>query len=112
MQQDEVKFVGVTDLNKDEQDTIKMLSTEYFEKIKRSVNELVSMTVLVKTHHTEGKRKKYSIHMKAAIPERTFTSTKASDWDVARTMHIAGKECLAQIEHALHVSDKGKAIKR
>ena len=106
MKQDEIKFVGLHDVEDPLlQETVHKLAAEYFGKIKRSLDDLVSMNVHVKVHG-EGKRKKYSIHMKVLSPAGSFISNKAHDWDIARTMHRAGTECLAQIQHTLHTDDQ------
>lgn len=106
MKSDSIRFVGVHDLNSISQKSIHKLALEYLTKFKRAVNTLVEVVVHVKLYHQEGKRKKYSIHVKVSSPSHTFTSTKASDWDLSRTMHKACKDCLSQIEHRLKTSEQ------
>src|SRR3989338_190524 len=109
MKTDEIKFVGMDLLNDVEKETINKLSTEYFDRIKRALNNLTEMIVITKIYGDTGKpdkRKKYDIHIKASSPNHIFTSTRAADWDIARTMHKACNECLAQIEHKLHTHDQ------
>ena len=106
MQYDEIKYVGLHDLNPLEQESVHKIAIEYFPKMKREVDNLVSMKVTIKTHHIGGKRKKYSIHVQMSSPGHTFTSTRAVDWDISRTMHKSCTECLAQIIHRIHPVDR------
>ena len=99
---DEIKYVGLNDLNQIEQDSVHKLASEYFPKMKRGTSDLVSMKVHIKTHNEQGTRKTHSIHVQITTPNHKFTSTKAVDWDISRTMHKACKDCEAQIKHRLH----------
>lgn len=107
-----IQFIGVADLDEAEQEIVKRLSTEYYEKIKIALHNLTSMAVHVKTQKDdadEGKeksRKKFSIKVRAIAPTHVFESAHASDWDLARTLHKAFKNIEHEIEHKLKVSDQ------
>ena len=95
------KSVKLTD---QETENIHELATQYYEKIKRMIKNQIKLIINIKTYHTQGKRKKYSINtqIKSAI---NFESD-ASEWDLTKTMHEAMKKIISEIEHQLHVSDK------
>ncbi len=101
-----IQFKGLEELSPRGIARIKELSYHYQEKIERALNNQTSLTVHVKRYNKEGTRAKYSIHAKAAAATRIFNSTKAHDWDLARTLHKAFKDLENQIEHKLHTSDQ------
>ncbi|MBW3023349.1 hypothetical protein KY308_04560 [Candidatus Woesearchaeota archaeon] len=102
---DIVQYKGVSKLDSKEKLILDKLAPEYYEKMKGYfLKNLVHMEVLVKTYNEEGKRKKYSVNVKAVAPTRkTFISNKASDWDFARTLHKAFKDVETQIKKSLKV---------
>lgn len=99
MKEEIIQFIGVKDLKPEEQEMVKILSAEYYGKIKRSLKNLTSMAIHIKTHHNEGTKKKFSIHVRVIAPTRMIESDKASDWDLARTLHKAFKNIEREIEH-------------
>ena len=76
----DIQFVGVSDLDAMEQDTVQVLSREYYDKIKRQLQNIVNISVHVKRYELEGKRNKYSIHVKVAAPTQIFAADKAHSW--------------------------------
>ena len=106
MDKEVIQFVGVSDLPPEEQDVVNKLSTEYFDKIKRSVKNITSLMVHVKLYDAEGARKKYSVHAKAISPAGTFTSEHAADWDLARAVHKSFKNLENEVKHRLHADDQ------
>jgi len=106
-----IQFIGVSELNEEEQEIVKRLSEEYYEKIRVSLHNLTSLAVHVKTQKDDAeegkeKQKKFSIKVRAIAPTHVFESTHASDWDLARTLHKAFKNIEHEIEHKLKVSDQ------
>lgn len=97
-----IQFVGVAELQPVEQAAVNKLSTEYYEKFKRSINNMASLKVHVKTHDVEGKKKKYSIHTTLIGPGIHFNSDKAADWDLNRALHMSFHDIEQQIVHSLH----------
>ncbi|MBN2112135.1 hypothetical protein JW707_03485 [Candidatus Woesearchaeota archaeon] len=106
MKEEVIQFIGVKDLSDEEQATVNMLSTEYYGKIKRSLKNLTSLAVQVKTYQKEGAKKKYSVNVRVIAPTHIIEADKASDWDLARTMHKAFKNIEHEIEHKLKVSSQ------
>ena len=101
-----IQFIGVNELSEAEQNVVNNLSAEYYEKIKRSLKNLTSMAVHVKTHNDEGGQKRYELHIRAMSPSHVFESKKDSDWDLARALHKSFKNIEREIEHKLKVSDQ------
>jgi len=97
-----IQFVGVSDLKVDEQQTVQTLSEEYYDKIKRQLNNVTNMTVHVKCYDTTGARKKYSINVKVAAPTIIFSSDRADDWELPRALHEGFQSIQNQITHKLH----------
>jgi len=97
-----IQFVGVSELSPEDQATVKSISTDEFEKIKRELHNITNMTVHVKCYEKEGDRKKYSMHVKVVAPTKVFDSSKADDWDLAKAMHMACESILHQIQHKFH----------
>ncbi len=95
---EQIQYVGVHDLDAEKKKVLDKLSTEYHAKIKRSLKNITSLIIHVKVHEKGGKAVKFSVHMKAVAPTTIITSTKASDWDFARTLHKAFKDLENQIE--------------
>lgn len=101
---DNIEYVGVNELKDGEKADLEKLSAEYYGKIKRRIKNTTSLKIHIKDHGKGGKSK-FSIHVHVSAPTRFFEAT-ASDWDFARTLHIAFNEVEKQIEHAFHDDTK------
>lgn len=106
-EQEIIQFVGLKDLSAEEQNTVQNITSEAFGKLKRKTKNLTSLVIHIKAHDkttskgtekTKGK-KKYSVHIKVAVPSKIFTSTKAVDWDLNRVIHQAFENVQGQIIH-------------
>lgn len=106
MQAEVIQFIGVDELNDEEKATCNDLANEYYDKIKEALKNVTSLVVHVKIYSGKGKEnkhaKKYSICARAVAPTVIFDSTKAADWDLARTLHKAFKDLEHQIHHKFH----------
>jgi hypothetical protein len=102
-----IQFVGVHDLEPSEQDSVQLLTTEYFEKIKRELHNLTNLVVHVQTEGVkkgrdkEDKRKRYSLHVRSVSPGFVFESSKNDDYELPRALHKSFEEILSQIQHRL-----------
>lgn len=96
-----IQFIGVKELDNVQQTIVNKLSTEYYDKIQRELKNLTSIVVHVKAYEKEGKKSKFSIHLRAIAPTKIFESTKAADWDLARALHKAFKDLERQILHTI-----------
>ncbi len=106
MHEDIIEFVGLKDLDDSEKEVLNTLSTEYYQKLKTALNNVTSLVVHIKKYKKEGTRHKYSIHIRLIAPTRAFESTKAVDWDFARTLHKSFKNLENQIKHKLHSDEQ------
>jgi len=97
-----IQFIGLKELSLEEQDTIKSLSSEYFDKVKRLVNDLTNVVVHAKFHQKEGAKKKYALKVKLVIPGNIFESNNQDDWDLPTALHMSFVSILHQINHKLH----------
>jgi ribosome-associated translation inhibitor RaiA len=98
----DIQFTGVSALDAMEQDTVQVLSREYYAKIKRQIQNVTNISVHVKCYELEGKRKKYSIHVKVAAPMQIFAADKAHSWELPVAIHEAFQDIQNQITHRLH----------
>lgn len=101
-----IQFIGVHDLDTSEQLEVNKLATEYYEKLKRQIKNILGLKVHIKTHENEGNRKKFSIHLQTRSPTFTFESTKAADFELAKALHKAFQDLEHQIQHQKHSDDQ------
>ena len=94
-----LQFVGVSKLSIEDQDIVQRLSTEYYEKIKRAIKNITSITVHCKCHDKEGNRKKYSFHIHCVCPSKSFESNKHHDFELSKACHKAFKALLKEVQH-------------
>ncbi len=100
---EQIQFVGVSKLEPEEQMLISKLSTENYQKIKRMLKNVTNMTVHVKCYDKEGSKKKFSLHVRVAIPTmKVIESCKSHDFDLARALHKAFNDIRTQISHRFH----------
>lgn len=97
-----IQFIGVDELENEDKEMVNTLANEYYDKYKTFLQNQVNLIVHVKCHDKEGNRKKYSIHARIISPTVTFESDKATDWDLARTLHKTFKNLENEIRHRLH----------
>jgi hypothetical protein len=102
---EKIQYTGLDNIDDGERRTLDKLSAEYYEKIQRSLQNVTSLQIHIKTYKKQGKVK-YSIHAKAVAPTKIFVSTKAHDWHFPTTLHKAFKDLEMQIQHRLHTDDQ------
>ncbi len=96
-----IQFTGVNGLNQEQKRLLSKISTEYYQKIKQQLHNETNITVHIKAYNKTGSRCKYSIHIKAIAPTKTFVSTKAVNWDFSTTLHKAFKDLEMAIKKGL-----------
>ena len=77
------------------------LCSFYAKKIDYLLNNSNKIIVNLKEYGTAGKadkQHKFSIHILVDYPGRIITSTKASDWDLSRTIHKAFNDIETQVK--------------
>ncbi len=97
-----IQFTGLNELTAEDQARVKDLAAEYYNKIKRALKNVTSLAIHIKPYRKAGKKKKFSVHIKAIAPTVVLTSTKAVDWDIARVMHKAFQDIEQEIHHRFH----------
>ena len=103
-----IQFVGVEELEHESKELINKLANEYYNKIKRSLDNMTSIKVHVKAYNKAGKEdkaRKWSIQVQVFAPTQRF-ETSAQDWDIERTLHKAFKAMEKEIQHRLHTDDQ------
>lgn len=95
-----IQFIGLKDLEPEEQANVSRLATQYYEKIDRFANNLQGMTVHIKTYEKEGTKKKFSIHIRLKVPSKaTIECDKTHDFDLVRALHKAFNDIIEQTKH-------------
>ena len=102
-----IQIVGLEQLEKSEKDDIKRLVNEHFTKIQRHLKNIEGIVLNIKEYNKEGKRKKFSLHLRAIAPIHIFEAD-AVDWDLRRTVHKVFEKLENELEHHFHGSDQHK----
>jgi len=98
---EQIKIVGIKELDDKEVKTVNRLAKEYYGKIQRAIKNITSLVIHVKTYNITGKRKKYAITVKVMAPTKSFDS-KAAEWKLAKALHMAFNKIERMIEHRFH----------
>ncbi len=98
---EQIKIIGIKELNNNEAETVNRLAKEYYGKIQRAIKNITSLAIHVKTYNITGKRKQYEINVKVIAPTKTFDS-KAAEWDLAKALHKVFGKVERMIEHRFH----------
>ena len=102
-----LQFVGLKDLDADEQEIVNRLSTEYFEKVKRAAKNIINIKVHIKCYKKEGAKKKYSVHIHVKIPTQAIIeSCKSHDFELQKTIHAAFQDVQTQLKKKLRTDDQ------
>ena len=96
-----IKIIGMKNLNEDELEVVKGLANEYYEKIQRIIKNIDSVIIHIKTFDTTGERKRYEIKLKVIAPTKSFDA-QSSEWDLAKAVHVVFNEMQKIIEHRFH----------
>ncbi len=91
-----IYYTGLKKLSKLSQARVKEIIER--EHTKFSYKAKGNLRVNIKEYTKGGKRKKYSVHIKAEGPFK-ITGTEASDWDLRRATHKAVRNIQRAIEH-------------
>jgi len=98
---EQIKIIGIKDLDDSEVGTVNRLAREYYGKIQRAIKNVTSVVMHIKTYNVTGKRKQYEIKVKVMAPTKSFDS-KAAEWDLAKALHLAFNKIERMIEHRFH----------
>lgn len=96
---DEIKFIGLDELEDVDQAMVRTLADEYYGKIQRELKNDTSLVVHIKAHVKGGHRNRYEITVRAEAPTRMF-ETHCEEWDLAKGLHKTFKDIEREIQHA------------
>ena len=99
----DILFNGIDALNEEERRIADKVSKHHYPKIQRGIKNITSLVVHIKTHkdgkETAGQQKMFSVHIHVNAPTKSIKSSKAHDWDLARSLHKAFNDVQRQISH-------------
>ena len=98
---EQIKIIGIKELNEEEIDIVNKLAKEYYSKVQRAIKNITSIVIHVKIYNVTGKRKQYEVNVKVVAPTKSFDS-KAVEWDLAKALHMALGKVERMIEHRFH----------
>lgn len=99
---DQIQYVGLQDLEEVDQEMVKKLCAEYYDKVKRMLKNEVDVKVHIKSQANEGHRHRYEVSISANAPTMKFDASKHSQqaqWDLASVIHEGFKSLMKEIEH-------------
>jgi len=96
-----IQFKGLKALDARRKRIVEDICAKNLPKVRRSMKNMTDLIVHVKSHEKDGARAKFSIHLKAVAPTRLFTSSKATDWAIARATNKAFVDVLSRIKKGL-----------
>ena len=99
-----IQFVGVKELSPEEQDAVNTLTTEYYEKVKREVQNVTDFVVHIKTEGgsgEQGRKKRFTVMTRAVFPGFVIEAKDSDDYELPKALHTVFSEVLSQIRHRL-----------
>jgi ribosome-associated translation inhibitor RaiA len=100
-----IQYIGLDKIDKKQVIDLDKIVNEHYTRLQRMVKNECSLVVNFKEYNKEGKRVKFSIHARLALPGKVFEAD-AHDWDFRRTLHKALKNVAEVIEKKLKVSEQ------
>ena len=101
-----IQYIGLGNIGPSERRILDTLSSEYYDKIQRSLKNITSVVIQIKVHSKNNSKKKWSINMRVIAPTRIIESDNAVDWDFARTLHKSFNQILQELEHTFRSKDQ------
>lgn len=98
---EDIQFIGLNELENVDQTMVKTLAAEYYDKIKRALNNETSLVIHIKAAAKEGARHRYDVKVRVQAPTKIFESS-SEEWDLATAVHGSCKDLLTQIKHTFH----------
>jgi hypothetical protein len=95
-----IQYTGADVLDPDQKRLLDKICTDEYSKVKRSLNNVTSLSVHIKTHSKSGSKPKYSVHLKVIAPTRIFATDKSISWDFAAAVHMAFDSVHNEIQKA------------
>jgi|TARA_Y100000310_G_scaffold345729_1_gene468928 hypothetical protein len=96
---DNLQFIGLNKLDDLESSTVQRLTEKFYPKVDREFNG-VNLSLDIKKHDPDGKRAKYSIHLKIVHPNiKNILTAKQFDWDLKTALHKTFDSLLNEVNH-------------
>ncbi len=97
---DPIQFSGISDLNDEERQVLKDVTTKNYGKIRALMkSEQTSVLIHIKTYREKknGEKKKYSVTIKVTDPTNLFRSG-TSDWTLGEALHAGFDKITREIK--------------
>ena len=95
-----IQIIGIDEISDEDKGIVNKLANEYYGKIRRTLNNEVSVKLHIKQHSKTGNKHKSDIRVKVVAPTKVFEAQE-SDWDLARTLHRVFNNIERQLEHRI-----------
>ncbi|MBI2044386.1 hypothetical protein HYT24_03415 [Candidatus Pacearchaeota archaeon] len=102
----ELKTVGFDLIGEQDRKDFEKIFGEYSRKIERKLKNISSFILYLKDYSKEGKRNRYSLHLRAISPAGKTFEASAIDWDFKRTLHKIFTKMENLLEKEFHLSDQ------
>jgi len=96
-----LEVIGLNELSILEKAKINLLLSKYKGKIKRSLDNINSIKIHVKKYKKQGKKSKYSVHIRILTPKKIFESERA-EWDLTKVLHMSFRALENEINHYIN----------
>ena len=97
-----IQYIGLKDLDEQEQAIVKEIIGGNYEKIHRQIKNITNLVVDINVYEKREAAKKYSVHLKVEAPTRIFTA-QSVDWDLRRALHALIEKITFEIGHKLKI---------
>ncbi len=97
-----IQILGIKELAEPDQEMVKKLCDEYYEKITRIIKKDANIKVHIKTFEKEGARQRYELSITLDYPARRFEANKLTEqetWDLASVIHAGFKDLIHELQH-------------
>lgn len=92
----EIQYIGLAVLDQEERSLLEESVLRHYQRAVEKSKMGFRVLIHCKMHHIEGRRKKYSLHLKALSPTIRFV-TESVSWDLA----VATRELFRKLEHEI-----------
>ncbi|MBL7051567.1 MAG: hypothetical protein ISS01_00595 [Nanoarchaeota archaeon] len=102
---DQIKYTGLKKLTATDIYEVQKQSLALLRRVQRKFNN-ANLNINLKTHDTNGKKRKYTINIKVEKNRKLIARSKHADWDLPRTMHKTIKNLEQEIQHKYKTEGK------
>jgi len=102
---EKIKIFGLDDFDEIEKVTIRRIAEDHYDKIEREADNFL-LILHPKKYEQDGKRNKYSIHVKAEANGVILFSAEAAEWEIEKATHMALDKLKNGIEHKFKTQGK------